>query len=133
MPNGSGCARSEAYKQYILRTRAAAEYDNTFDEISDDSRGSRKRNKIDIKLDQNMPSKFIQYPNSIKLKVAKVLVPHQRCGVFAMETVEPNKIVVEFTGEIMRLDAAYTREAKYDEIGLIPNMFKFDDELVSIT
>jgi len=47
-----------------------------------------------------------------------------------METVEPNKIVVEFTGEVLRLDAAYTREMKYEEMGLLPNMFKFDDEFV---
>lgn len=48
-----------------------------------------------------------------------------------METVEPNKVVVEFTGEVIRLDAAYTREEKYDEMEVVPNMFQFDDEYVS--
>lgn len=81
----------------------------------------------------------VQYPNSIKLKVAKISSSNsghqQRCGVFAMETVEPNKVIVEFTGEVIRLDVARVREEKYWKLGfgVPPNIFKFDDEYVSTT
>ena len=76
---------------------------------------------------------MVQYPNSIKLKVIKSTsaTAQQKYGVFAMETVEPNKVIVEFTGQVIRLDVAYTREERYWETGIQPNMFKVDDEYVS--
>jgi hypothetical protein len=48
-----------------------------------------------------------------------------------METVEPNKTVIEFTGEIVRLDVAHARESHYAEQGIRYVMFKCDEEFVS--
>jgi SET domain-containing protein len=121
-------------RQAVAAENESALEESLHDHKFEDVKPIRKRlaSKIDTNVNENMPFKLVQYPNSIKLKVAKVLVPStQKNGVFAMETVEPNKTVVEFTGEILRLDAAYTRELRYEEMGIASNMFKFDEEYVS--
>lgn len=71
-----------------------------------------------------------------KLKVRKKLIRFQRSnihdwGLFALETIEANEMVIEYVGQAIRQEVAEHRERVYERMGIGSSyLFRVDDDCI---
>jgi len=146
--NESGCARTEPYQKIPDHIKALYLYQKR-DSINRSSKISSRTNrihwrKLNIELDyqkKSLPThsghsdvseilKFNQLKARKKeLKFAKSAI--HEWGLFAMERIDANDMVIEYIGEIIRQKIADIREKQYERMGIGSSyLFRIDDDTV---
>ncbi|KAG4081302.1 hypothetical protein H8356DRAFT_1321915 [Neocallimastix lanati (nom. inval.)] len=127
--NESGCARTEPYQKIPDHIKALYLYQKR-DSINRSSKISSRTNrihwrKLNIELDYQKKS----LPTHSELKFAKSAI--HEWGLFAMERIDANDMVIEYIGEIIRQKIADIREKQYERMGIGSSyLFRIDDDTV---
>ncbi|XP_018646764.1 mixed-lineage leukemia protein, mll, putative [Schistosoma mansoni] len=145
--NPSGCARSEPKMQtYVKRMHDAGEYSISFNHrtslpgvrrLSHPSfNGTTCSNgvyNIDTASKQHQSSRSQQY-RKLKTEVnSNVILGRSRIqglGLFAARDLEQQTMVIEYVGELIRLEIANKREKNYEAHNRGIYMFRLDDDTV---
>jgi len=136
--NESGCARTEPYKK--LKGSEKAKYLPRSNRLTDvpinkDGKASSRLTRLNFRrftIDSNQSDtlKFNQLKSRKKrLKFERSQI--HEWGLFAMETIEQNDMVIEYIGEIIRQKVADEREKRYEKIGIGSSyLFRVDDDTI---
>jgi len=122
--NESGCARTEPYKK--LKGSEKAKYLPRSNRLTDvpinkDGKASSRLTRLNFRrftIDSNQSDtlKFNQLKSRKKrLKFERSQI--HEWGLFAMETIEQNDMVIEYIGEVIRQQVADLREKRYEKNG----------------
>jgi histone-lysine N-methyltransferase SETD1 len=146
--NESGCARTEPYQKIPDHIKALYLYQRR-ENVNHTSKISSRTNrihwrKLNIELDYQKKAlpihsghsdvsdilKFNQLKARKKeLKFAKSAI--HDWGLFAMERIDANDMVIEYIGEIIRQKIADHREKQYERMGIGSSyLFRIDDDTI---
>lgn len=97
---------------------------------TNESRKQRAESRRNLKLMGTDSDQFNQLQSRKKnLKFAKS--PIHDWGLFALETIEKDEMVIEYIGELIRQHLSDIREKRYEKMGIGSSyLFKLDSELV---
>ncbi|EEB05744.1 histone lysine methyltransferase Set1 [Schizosaccharomyces japonicus yFS275] len=144
-PNSTGSARTEGYymvpaaekSQYLpLRNRVSLEKANT-----SSSRITSRMNRVNNrrlaagveKSNLNSETDLLRF-NALKARKKQLRFGPSRIhtlGLFAMENIDKNDMVIEYVGEIVRQRVADTRERKYVREGIGDSyLFRIDKDAI---
>ncbi|KAF0979969.1 hypothetical protein FDP41_001122 [Naegleria fowleri] len=96
---------------------------------TNESRRQRAESRRALKMAQD-DTKVNQFQNRAKkLKFAKS--PIHDWGLFALETIEKDEMVIEYVGEVIREALSDIREKRYEQIGIGSSyLFRLDDDYI---
>lgn len=140
--NKTGCARSEGYvkiqasekKKYVKLGVIARQ--TSLPNLQPKSSLSSAR---EVRLDQrklashSLQSDILKFnqlkARKKKLKFARSLI--HEWGLFALEKIEQNDMVIEYIGEIIRQKIADIREKRYEKMGIGSSyLFRIDEDTI---
>jgi histone-lysine N-methyltransferase SETD1 len=145
--NQSGCARSEGFSK-ILQTEKykyiSPGLSKKLMELSISQmvknqpqvKTSARENRLDhrrMTISNSIPSDILKF-NSLKvrkkrLKCAKSSI--HDWGLFALERIEKDDMVIEYIGEVIRQQVADCREKKYEKMGIGSSyLFRVDEDTI---
>jgi hypothetical protein len=137
-PDASGCCRlipvpdikkaPKARARANLLTKTTGIADKATLNVSSNSRGRRLESRVDS--GPNAAMQFNQLQKRQKsLKFARSRI--HNWGLFAMEPIEPQEMVIEYIGEVIRQKVADHREKAYEKRGIGSSyMFRVDDDTI---
>jgi hypothetical protein len=136
--DASGCCRlipvpeikkaPKARARANLLTKTTGIADKATLNVSSNSRGRRLESRVDS--GPNAAMQFNQLQKRQKsLKFARSRI--HNWGLFAMEPIEPQEMVIEYIGEVIRQKVADHREKAYEKRGIGSSyMFRVDDDTI---
>ncbi len=137
-PDAAGCCRlipvaeikkaPKARARANLLTKTTGIADKATLNVSSNSRGRRLESRVDS--GPNAALQFNQLQKRQKsLKFARSRI--HNWGLFAMEPIEPQEMVIEYIGEVIRQKVADHREKAYEKRGIGSSyMFRVDDDTI---
>jgi histone-lysine N-methyltransferase SETD1 len=139
--NPSGCARTEPFRKRSATEKAALKKDAeaklgvtavvpSVQPAKSSARSLRREFRHAIAGISADIFKFSQLKTRKKrLKFAKSSI--HEWGLFALEPIEQNDMVIEYIGEIIRQRVADTREKRYEKMGIGSSyLFRIDEDLI---
>eukprot|EP00794_Sanderia_malayensis_P003518 gene3518-4019_t len=131
--NPSGCIRSESTRHVhlnrpvSLRTASSSDRGDRIDSFADDSsQGSMLRNNWAMTKTAQYRKLKSDWKNIVLLSKSRI----QGLGLFATRDIEPNTMIIEYIGSIIRNEVANKRERIYEDANRGVYMFRVDSDTV---
>jgi len=153
--NESGCARAEGYRSLMEKVRRRRRQAKDFfveelqkranataaDATSRSDRLKRRRQQVDAmesaeadNTTNNTANNHIHVPNQLAVRTKRLRFDRSRIhdwGVFAVEAIDKDEMVIEYIGEYIRQALADHREKLYEASGIGSSyLFRVDTDLI---